>query len=111
MLVSELASRGVGINLPSKDNSNTNNVEWIITLLESIGSVAGKVAIDDDANIISSGVGYPVPMMAALNAASGMAASAYYASSLGIGESVTTLLPMDEDAVREAVLDTMKQCQ
>ena len=65
-------------------------------------------AIDD---VDSSVSGYLLQMMAALNAASGMAASAYYASSLGIGESVTTLLPMDEDAVREAVLDTMKQCQ
>ena len=103
----------MGINLPSKDNSNTKNVKWIITLLESIGSVAGKVAIDDDANISSSGVGYPVPMMAALNGASGMAASACCASILGIGESVNVLplLPMDEDAVYEAVVDTMKRCQ
>mmetsp|Transcript_4491 Transcript_4491/g.10140 ORF Transcript_4491/g.10140 Transcript_4491/m.10140 type:complete len:1850 (-) Transcript_4491:1250-6799(-) len=110
LLVSELASRGVGIALPQ--NYNTNNAQWIISLLESIRSVAGKVAIDDvaagDANS-----GYPAPMMAALNAASGMAASACSASSV-LGndlDSLRLLLPMEDETVREAALDTLKRCQ
>ena len=109
LLVSELASHSVGVNLPLNYNSNTN-VEWIITLLESIGSVAGNVAIDDVDSSVSE---YPVPMMAALNAALGMVASACCASILRIGKSVNAppLLPMDKDAVHKAVLDTMKRCQ
>ena len=51
LLVSELASRGIGIDLPSTTNDDdgydNGNTEWITVLLDGIKSVAGKVAIDD----------------------------------------------------------------
>lgn len=112
LLVSELASRGVGVDLlPAAENNDYYNAEWITLLLESVRGVAGKVAIDADGT--SSG-GYPVPMMAALNAAAGMAASACASvlDSSVQGDAVSLmLLPMEDMVVREAVAETMKRCQ
>eukprot|EP00584_Thalassiosira_punctigera_P005733 CAMPEP_0172534280 /NCGR_PEP_ID=MMETSP1067-20121228/6705_1 /TAXON_ID=265564 ORGANISM="Thalassiosira punctigera, Strain Tpunct2005C2" /NCGR_SAMPLE_ID=MMETSP1067 /ASSEMBLY_ACC=CAM_ASM_000444 /LENGTH=1832 /DNA_ID=CAMNT_0013319057 /DNA_START=41 /DNA_END=5539 /DNA_ORIENTATION=+ len=119
LLVAELASRGVGVDLP-KDGGD--DFEWIVTLLESIGIIAGKVAIDDlnGSDGGGSGKGYPVPMMAALTAASGMAASACRDSFPPDGDAAITnakcntppsLLPMEEKSVREAAFEAMERCR
>ena len=130
LLVSELASRGIGIDLPSTTNDddgydNGNNEAWITVLLDGIKSVAGKVAIDDanddDGDGVSSSSSsgdYPQPMMAALNAASGMAASACVSALEGAANSSNNnssdtllLLPMNNKSIRESVSDTIKRCQ
>lgn len=106
LLVSELASRGAGVDLPSSYDDN----DWIRTLLESISTVAGKVAIDDAGK---KGEGnYPLPMMGALSAASGMAASAVAASiqRSSSDADVVTLLPLRDKAVKEACQSTIKRC-
>ncbi|KAL7492536.1 hypothetical protein ACHAWT_001607 [Skeletonema menzelii] len=74
VLTSELSSRGIAANLPQGNDNYDSSSEWIVSLLESIQMNAGKVAIDDVDNTNSSN--YPAPMMAALNAAQGMAVSA-----------------------------------
>ena len=81
VLTCELSSRGIAIDLPNDTATKYTscNSEWIISLLDSIRTNAGKVAIDDvDSNSRNSGGSgkYPIPMMAALNAAQGMAMSA-----------------------------------
>ena len=106
LLVSELASRGAGVDLPNSYDDNG----WIKTLLESISTVAGKVAIDDAGK---KGEGnYPPPMMGALSAASGMAASAVAASiqSSSSDADVVTLMPLRDKSVQEACQSTMKRC-
>ncbi|KAL7539490.1 hypothetical protein ACHAXR_012876 [Thalassiosira sp. AJA248-18] len=124
LLVSELASRGAGVDLNTGNNNGDDgsSIDWIANLLESIRGVAGKVAIDDATT--TGGSSYPAPMMAALNAASGMAASAC-ALVLGtlllqhLGDDDESnknsnnirLLPMEDATIRESVLDTMKRCQ
>ena len=119
LLVSELSSRGIGITLPSSlEGYYTNNVEFIISLLEGVQSAAGKVSIDDvtNNNNNSGSSEYPQPMMAALNAASGMTASALVTllNNINIGidndQLLTLLLPMDNKQVNEAVQTTMKRC-
>ena len=124
LLVSELASRGAAcasIDLPSDGSTCATNVEWIASLLESIRDVAGKVPIDATVGISGSGL-FPPPMMAALNAASGMAASACATallrdvSSVSSGDdgddamSMLNLLPMKNKTIKESVVDTMKRC-
>ena len=117
LLVSELSSRGIGItNLPSSIDGYTN-VDFIISLLEGVQSAAGKVSIDDVTNNSSNSGNseYPQPMMAALNAASGMTASALVTllNNINIDDEQLLsklLLPMDNKQVNEAVQTTMKRC-
>lgn len=118
LLVAELASRGAGVGgLP--EDGDEGCAGWTAALLESIGGVAGKVAIDDagSGGGGGGGGGYPPPMMAALNAAAGMAAAACRASLDGVAAdgadgdaAVPSLLPLGDKAVRKAVEDTMKRC-
>lgn len=118
LLVSELSSRGIGITtLPSSLDGYSNNVEFIISLLEGVQSAAGKISIDDVTNNNSSGNSdYPQPMMAALNAASGMTASALVTllNNINVDNNdqllSKLLLPMDNKQVNEAVQTTMKRC-
>ena len=121
LLACELASRGVGIDLPPQNQDGSkSDVEWIKILLESVRSSAGKVAIDETGGNNNEGGGYPAQMMAALNAASGMAASAC-ASVLDYGDigGITSsegvlrqisLLPMEDKSTRESVLDAIERC-
>jgi len=108
----------MSISLPSSIDGY-NNVEFIISLLEGVQSAAGKISIDD-VTTNNSGSGnseYPQPMMAALNAASGMTASALVTLLNNINTDNTDdqqlsklLLPMDNKQVNEAVQTTMKRC-
>lgn len=152
MLLCELTSRGVDvshflvvpppINNSSSDvatttdksrNSTTNDdsdiePERIISILELIRVVAGKLPIDD--NVIAAGASsFPAPMMAALNATSGMAASscldalaaslhnnASTASSSSLSPSQSsssiTLLPhINNSSVQEAIQNAMRRCE
>lgn len=119
LLVSELSSRNISItNLPSSSLDGYNNVEYIISLLEEVQSAAGKVSIDDITNNNNSSSEYPQPMMAALNAASGMTSSALVTllNNINVDNadqqllSKKLLLSMDNKQVNETVQTTMKRC-
>ena len=121
VLTSELLSRGIAIDLPPEGNNNNNfasNPEWIISLLEYIRTNAGKVAIDDVDSAHNSV--YPIPMLAALNGAQGMAASACAAicdsgKIYNNGDEYVDnfeLLPMKKnDGVVKSYREAMKRCQ
>lgn len=114
LLVSELASRGIGVDIPPNISSNgsSSSSEWILSLLEVIRSTAGKVPIDD-ASGGSSGT-FPSPMMAGLNAAGGMAASACSSCIAKCKESnvddLLLLLPKEKSAV-DSCEQTLQRCQ
>ncbi|KAL7443850.1 hypothetical protein ACHAXM_009001 [Skeletonema potamos] len=112
ILTSELSARGIAIDLPPQEDDNT-----IISLLDSIRTHAGKVAIDD----VDSGGGsaYPTPLMAALNAAQGMAVSACADICCAVkiynnGDEYLdnfALLPIKGESVAKAYKEALKRCQ
>ncbi|KAL9182460.1 hypothetical protein ACHAXT_013112 [Thalassiosira profunda] len=111
VLVSELASRGVGVELPTGPPAEGYGSEWTATLLGCVRDAAGKVPIDD----ASGASGYPPPMMAALNAASGMAASACAScAEVDWTSGPPPLIPMagkEGKSVYDAFQEAKKRCE